>query len=102
MASYSTGQIALANTNMNSSYRPILIDFHGYEGEDFRHFLEILESYFALNNITQDPRKLTILKAQLRGAAKVYYEKEILKRVPDCRIPTYFKHDSYSIYKKSE
>ncbi|KAG1033426.1 hypothetical protein G6F43_013575 [Rhizopus delemar] len=63
----------------------ILIDFHGYEGEDFRHFLEILESYFALNNITQDPRKLTILKALLGGAAKVYYEKKILKRVPDVK-----------------
>ncbi|KAG1367075.1 hypothetical protein G6F61_013211 [Rhizopus arrhizus] len=70
---------------MNASYRPVLIDFHGYEGEDFRHFLEILESYFAINNITQEPRKLTILKAQLRGAAKVYYEKEILKRIPDVK-----------------
>ncbi|KAG0994164.1 hypothetical protein G6F27_014013 [Rhizopus arrhizus] len=71
MATFTTGHIALANTNMNASYRPVLIDFHGYEGEDFRHFLEILESYFAINNITQEPRKLTILKAQLRGAAKV-------------------------------
>ncbi|KAG0921264.1 hypothetical protein G6F57_022121 [Rhizopus arrhizus] len=69
---YLNGHIALANANMNASYRPTLIDFHGYEGEDFRHFLEILESYFALNNIALDARKLTILKAQLRGAAKVY------------------------------
>ncbi|EIE84462.1 hypothetical protein RO3G_09172 [Rhizopus delemar RA 99-880] len=67
---------------MNANYRPALIDFHGYEGEDFRHFVESLESYFAINNITQEPRKLIILKAQLRGAAKVYYEKEILKRIP--------------------
>ena len=82
---YINGHIALANANMNASYRPTLIDFHGYEGEDFRHFLEILESYFALNNIALDARKLTILKAQLRGAAKVYYEKEILRRIPDIK-----------------
>ena len=78
---YINGHFALANANMNTNYRPALIDFHGYEGEDFRHFVESLESYFAINNITQEPRKLIILKAQLRGAAKVYYEKEILKRI---------------------
>ncbi|KAG1135777.1 hypothetical protein G6F37_012725 [Rhizopus arrhizus] len=79
---YINGHFALANANMNANYRPALIDFHGYEGEDLRHFVESLESYFAINNITQEPHKLIILKAQLRRAAKVYYEKEILKRIP--------------------
>ena len=65
MATFTTGHIALANTNMNASYRPVLIDFHGYEGEDFRHFLEILESYFAINNITQESRKLTFFESTI-------------------------------------
>ena len=80
--SYNTGHIALAN---NTNYRPTLINFHGYEGEDFRHFLDIMESYFALSNISNDARKLLILKAQLRGPAKVYYEKNILKNSPEIK-----------------
>jgi predicted alpha/beta-fold hydrolase len=49
MASYSTGQTALANASnhtFNQGYRPRLIEFYGYEGEDFRHFQEILVKYF--------------------------------------------------------
>lgn len=75
---YFNGQIALANNN-----RTALIEFHGYEGEDFRHFQEILESYLGINNITNEARKLTILKAQLRGPAKIYYEKELVRNNPD-------------------
>ncbi|CEG71976.1 hypothetical protein RMATCC62417_07612 [Rhizopus microsporus] len=80
--SYNTGHIALAN---NTNYRPTLINFHGYEGEDFRHFLDIMESYFALSNISNDARKLLILKAQLRGPTKIYYEKNILKNSPEIK-----------------
>ena len=66
---YFNGQIALANNN-----RTAIIEFHGYEGEDFRHFQEVLESYLGLNNVTNEARKLAILKAQLRGPAKIYSE----------------------------
>ncbi|KAG1295830.1 hypothetical protein G6F64_013273 [Rhizopus arrhizus] len=72
------GQNALASVS-NQGYRPRLIEFHGYEGEDFRHFLEILESFLAISNTHNDSRKLVILKSQLRRAAKTYYENVILK-----------------------
>ena len=75
---YFNGQIALANNN-----RTAIIEFHGYEGEDFRHFQEVLESYLGLNNVTNEARKLAILKAQLRGPAKIYYEKELVRNNPD-------------------
>lgn len=75
---YFNGQIALANSNRNA-----IIEFHGYEGEDFRHFQEVLESYLGLNNVTNEARKLAILKAQLRGPAKIYYEKELIRNNPD-------------------
>ncbi|PHZ11241.1 uncharacterized protein RHIMIDRAFT_297848 [Rhizopus microsporus ATCC 52813] len=80
------GQNALANVNNSSaipSYRPRLIEFYGYEGEDFRHFQEILESFLDVTNITSDARKLSILKSQLRRAAKIFYEQEIVKENPD-------------------
>ncbi|KAG1436671.1 hypothetical protein G6F56_013459 [Rhizopus delemar] len=79
-------QIVLAtNNNANSipGYRPRLIEFYGYEGEDFRHFQEILESFLAINNIGNDPRKLVILKSQLRRAAKIHFERVILKDYPN-------------------
>jgi hypothetical protein len=72
------GQNALASVS-NQGYRPRLIEFHGYEGEDFRHFLKILESFLAISNTHNDSRKLVILKSQLRRAAKIYYENIILK-----------------------
>ncbi|CEI85654.1 hypothetical protein RMCBS344292_00111 [Rhizopus microsporus] len=75
---YFNRQIALANSNRNA-----IIEFHGYEGEDFRHFQEVLESYLGLNNVTNEARKLAILKAQLRGPAKIYYEKELVRNNPD-------------------
>lgn len=86
MASYPTGQIALANANnqtFSQGFRPRLIEFYGYEGEDFRHFQEILDSYLAITNTLSDDRKLIVLKSQLRRAAKIYFEKEILKRIPN-------------------
>ncbi|KAG1031850.1 hypothetical protein G6F43_013871 [Rhizopus delemar] len=81
-----TGQNVLAtisNQSVNPGFRPRLIEFYGYEGEDFRHFQEILESYFAISNTNNDSRKLTILKSQLRRAAKVYYERVILVENPE-------------------
>ncbi|EIE81207.1 hypothetical protein G6F46_011580 [Rhizopus delemar] len=81
-----TGQNVLAtisNQSVNPGFRPRLIEFYGYEGEDFRHFQEILESYLAISNTNNDSRKLAILKSQLRRAAKVYYERVILVENPD-------------------
>ncbi|KAG1061353.1 hypothetical protein G6F42_027701 [Rhizopus arrhizus] len=48
MTTYNTGLIALAN---NHNYKPVPVDFHGYEGEGFRYFQERLESYLAINNV---------------------------------------------------
>jgi hypothetical protein len=71
-----------SNHTFNQSYRPRLIEFYGYEGEDFHHFQEILDSYLAITNTLSDDRKLIVLKSQLRRAAKIYFEKEILQRNP--------------------
>ncbi|EIE77227.1 hypothetical protein RO3G_01931 [Rhizopus delemar RA 99-880] len=81
-----TGPNVLASLNNQSTiqgYRPRFIEFYGYEGEDFRHFQEILESYLAISNTQNDARKLIILKSQLRRAAKIYFERVILKEQPD-------------------
>ncbi|EIE80572.1 hypothetical protein RO3G_05277 [Rhizopus delemar RA 99-880] len=81
-----TGPNVLASLNNQSTiqgYRPRLIEFYGYEGEGFRHFQEILESYLAISNTQNDARKLIILKSQLRRAAKIYFERVILKEQPD-------------------
>jgi len=78
-----TEPIALVqNSNQIQGYRPKLIEFYGYEGEDFRHFHELLDSYLILSNTHSDSRKLAILRSQLRRAAKVYFEKSILKDYP--------------------
>jgi len=74
---------ALNGSNSSQSYRPRLIEFYGYEGEDFRHFQEILESFLAISNTNSDTRKLIILKSQLRRAAKTYFERVILKEYPN-------------------
>jgi hypothetical protein len=67
-----TEPIALVqNSNQVQGYRPKLIEFYGYEGEDFHHFQELLDSYHMLSNAHSDNRKLAILKSQLRRAAKV-------------------------------
>ncbi|KAG1634211.1 hypothetical protein G6F44_010170 [Rhizopus delemar] len=83
MATLPTEQIVLAQTNNQSQgYRPRLVEFYGYEGEDFRHFQELLDSYLVLSNTHSDARKLAILRSQLRRAAKMYFEKVILKDRP--------------------
>ncbi|KAG1443811.1 hypothetical protein G6F56_010537 [Rhizopus delemar] len=86
MTSLSSGQTVLAtinNQSTNPGYRPRLTEFDGYEGEGFRHFQEILESYYAISNTNSDSRKLIILKSQLRRAAKIYYENVIIKEDPE-------------------
>ena len=53
----------LASGTDSLSYKPRLIDFCGYEGEDFRHFRDTLESYFAITNQKNAARKASILNA---------------------------------------
>ncbi|KAG0901524.1 hypothetical protein G6F33_013011 [Rhizopus arrhizus] len=62
---------SISNQSVAQGYRPKLIEFYGYEGEDFRHFQEILESFLAISNTNTDARRLVILKSQLRRAAKI-------------------------------
>ena len=63
------------------SYKPRLIDFCGYEGEDFRHFRDTLESYFAIANIKSTDRQASILNAQVKYYARIFLQKEI-KNIP--------------------
>lgn len=53
--------------------------------------MEILEAYFAINNI-HDNRKLTILKAQLEGPAKIHFEKDVFKKTPDLKYDQAIEH----------
>ncbi|KAG0973535.1 hypothetical protein G6F26_013021 [Rhizopus arrhizus] len=88
-----TEPIALVqNSNQIQGYRPKLIEFYGYEGEDFRHFQELLDSYLVLSNTHSDNRKLAILKSQLRRAAKIYFEKTILKDHPQVTYDEAMEH----------
>lgn len=71
-----------------SAGRPKIIEFYGFEGEDFRHFLQLLESFYALNGITQDPRKVAIMRAQLRRAAAIFFDNTLKERdIEPNRIP---------------
>ncbi|KAK4520735.1 Trehalose-6-P synthase/phosphatase complex synthase subunit [Mucor velutinosus] len=60
--------------------RPKIIEFYGFEGEDFRHFLQLMESFFALKGITQDPRKVAIMRAQLRRVAAIFFDNTLKER----------------------
>lgn len=55
--------------------------YSGAPHEDFTAFREVLESSFALGNVTREHRKNQILFAQLRGAARIYYKDNLLGRV---------------------
>ncbi|CEP08728.1 hypothetical protein [Parasitella parasitica] len=69
------------DTNRWGSFgKPKIIEFYGFEGEDFRHFMHLLESFFALNGITHDARKVAILRAQLRRVAAVYFDNTLKER----------------------
>lgn len=59
---------------------PKLIDFYGYDGEDFRYFKSVLEDYFSVAGITQDIRRVAILKTKLKRAAAVFFDKALRKR----------------------
>ena len=56
------------------NFKPRLIEFSGAEGEDLRYFLDTLNNFFILSNITSDSRKVIILRTQLRRTAKSYLE----------------------------
>ncbi|EIE92549.1 hypothetical protein RO3G_17147 [Rhizopus delemar RA 99-880] len=43
---------SISNQSVAQGYRPKLIEFYGYEGEDFRHFCYSNES---LHNLFYDP-----------------------------------------------
>ncbi|KAI8360674.1 hypothetical protein BD560DRAFT_491724 [Blakeslea trispora] len=79
------------DANAYSGFRPRLIEFHGYEGEDFRHFRHTLDTFFSICGINSGHRKLTILVSQLRRAASTFYSR-YLKTVqatnPEA-LPTY-------------
>lgn len=60
--------------------RPRIIEFYGFEGEDLRYFLQLLESFFALSGIIQEYRKVAIMRAQLRRVALVYFENALKER----------------------
>ncbi|KAI8326837.1 hypothetical protein EDC96DRAFT_590198 [Choanephora cucurbitarum] len=63
------------DANAYSGFRPRLIEFHGYEGEDFRHFRHTLDTFFSICGINSGARKLTILVSQLRRAASTFYSR---------------------------
>ena len=65
------------DANACSGFRPRLIEFHGYEGEDFRHFKHTLNTFFSICGINTGARKLTILVSQLRRAAATFYSRHL-------------------------
>ncbi|KAI7859031.1 hypothetical protein BDC45DRAFT_565124 [Circinella umbellata] len=66
-------------TDHSLSYKPKLIDFCGYEGEDFRHFRDTLESYFAIANIKDCERQASILNAQVKKYARIFLQAKVRK-----------------------
>ena len=66
-------------TDHSLSYKPKLIDFYGYEGEDFRHFRDTLESYFAIANIKDGERQASILNAQVKKYARIFLQAKVRK-----------------------
>ncbi|KAI8321103.1 hypothetical protein EDC96DRAFT_613343 [Choanephora cucurbitarum] len=72
-------------------FRPKLIEFHGYEGEDFRYFKHTLNTFFSITGINSGSRRLTILVSQLRRAAATFYFRYLKKLRSDnpSAVPTY-------------
>ncbi|KAG2210151.1 hypothetical protein INT45_004429 [Circinella minor] len=66
-------------TDHSLSYKPKLIDFCRYEGEDFRHFRDTLESYFAIANIKDSERQASILNAQVKKYARTFLQSKVRK-----------------------
>ena len=67
----------LAHGTDSFNYKPRLIDFCGYEGEDFRHFKDTLESYFAITDIKNAARQASILNAQVKKNARIFLQGKI-------------------------
>lgn len=68
------------NPRWSPNYKQKIVEFYGFEGEDFRHFRALLESFFAINGITQDSRKVIILRSQLRRAAAIFFQNDLKLR----------------------
>ncbi|KAI7869427.1 uncharacterized protein EV154DRAFT_571145 [Mucor mucedo] len=62
-----------------SANKPKIIEFYGFEGEDFRYFRSVLETFFSLTGITQDLRRVNVLRTQLRRSAGVFFDKYLEK-----------------------
>lgn len=77
------------NQKWTPNFKHRIIEFYGFEGEDFRHFRSLLDSFFAIHGITQDLRKVVILKAQLRRAASVFFASDIKSKNLDADKITY-------------
>lgn len=75
-----TSAHALTPTTTSWNPKPRIIEFYGYEGEDFRYFKSILETFFSLTGVTSEPRRVTILRTQLRRAAAVFFDQALKKR----------------------
>lgn len=60
--------------------KPKIIEFYGHEGEDFRHFKTVLETFFSLTGLTQDQRRVAILRTQLRRAAATFFDNSLKKK----------------------
>ncbi|KAI9244688.1 hypothetical protein BDA99DRAFT_543927 [Phascolomyces articulosus] len=67
----------LANGTDALSYKPRLIDFCGYEGEDFRYFRDTLDSFFALHNTRNTARQASIINAQVKKYARIFLQGKI-------------------------
>jgi hypothetical protein len=63
-----------------SNVKPKIIEFYGFEGEDFRYFRSVLETFFSLSGITQDNRRVNVLRTQLRRSAGVFFDKVLEKK----------------------
>jgi hypothetical protein len=87
--------MSTATTDATSlGFKPRLIEFHGHEGEDFRFFKHILETFFSIMNINSNQRRLTILMAQLRRSAATFVSR-YLKKLDLPRDETLKDHITY-------
>ncbi|KAI9243537.1 hypothetical protein EDC94DRAFT_668973 [Helicostylum pulchrum] len=77
-------QAVLDGANLSTSgwnpTKPKIIEFYGLDGEDFRHFKTVLNTFFLLTGTAQDQRRVSILRTQLRRAAAVYFDNSLRKK----------------------
>ncbi|KAG2230256.1 hypothetical protein INT48_009826 [Thamnidium elegans] len=79
------------NSRWSQNYKQRITEFYDFEGEDFRHFRALLESFFAINGTTQDRRKVIILKAQLRHAAAIFFSNDLKNKNLALEKASYYK-----------